>query len=227
MDEVPELIAVAGASAGVGIEHDVIPGRHELLFDIESVSVVGEGSAVNLENQRVLSRGVEIRGLQEPALYFPAVLRRVVPDLLDIAELLSREQILVHRGQDLDFGVSHRAHRDVARHMGTAVGGRESSVFRDRDRPAASVGAEARPEVPRELLDWAVEGHEVETGVPLVVRGEVDPAPVGGPAYVADVAIEAVGQGPRAASIASHHVEPRTLISLVAVVETEERDPSP
>src|ERR1700676_1610344 len=74
MDEVGELLAVAGAAARIGVEHDITQGGPDLLFEIEAIAVIAEGSAVNFENKRVFLRGVEARRLNNPALNFALVL---------------------------------------------------------------------------------------------------------------------------------------------------------
>src|SRR6202521_1301733 len=50
MDETAKILAVAGAAARVEVKTDVAAGSQHLLFEIETVAVVGEGTAVNFKN---------------------------------------------------------------------------------------------------------------------------------------------------------------------------------
>src|SRR5256885_11038285 len=53
-----------------------------------------ERAAVDLEDQRVLLRGLERRRLDDPPLH-PGSARRVVPHLLDLGEPLVRQHVVV------------------------------------------------------------------------------------------------------------------------------------
>jgi hypothetical protein len=68
MNEVAELLAVARAPAGVGVENDIAGRGVKLDLSREAVSVVGEGAVVNLENERVLLFGIESGRFADPSL---------------------------------------------------------------------------------------------------------------------------------------------------------------
>src|SRR5260370_39537489 len=50
MDEIGKFFAIAGAAARIQIENDITSGRQHLFFEIKTVAIVGEGTAVNFKN---------------------------------------------------------------------------------------------------------------------------------------------------------------------------------
>src|SRR2546423_1129847 len=80
LNDIAELLAVACAAPGIGIEHDITLGRHPLEFMIEDISVCGMRSAVNIEDQWIFLRWIEIRRLLNPG-FNPFSIEAVVPDL--------------------------------------------------------------------------------------------------------------------------------------------------
>ena len=73
MNLVGECLSIARAAAGVGIKHHVTCGGHQLQFASENISVSGEGTSVNFQNQRVLFIRVKVGRGNDPALNFLAV----------------------------------------------------------------------------------------------------------------------------------------------------------
>jgi len=73
MDEIGKFFAIAGAAARIQIENDITLPQH-LFFEIETVAIVGEGTAVNLQNERILLGRIEIRRMDDPALDLALVL---------------------------------------------------------------------------------------------------------------------------------------------------------
>ena len=85
VDQVPEFGTVAGAPSRIGVEHDIATRGHELLFQIEAITVIGERPAVDLKDQWILLGGIKSRRLDNPPLDFAVILRRLVPDPLDLS----------------------------------------------------------------------------------------------------------------------------------------------
>src|SRR5580765_7892073 len=67
VNQIAELLTVARAAAGIGVEHNVVARCHDLLLDIKTITIVCEGSAVNLENQWILLHGVKVGWLDNPS----------------------------------------------------------------------------------------------------------------------------------------------------------------
>src|SRR6266852_1014461 len=68
MDEIGEILAIAGAAAGIGVEHHVPSRGIHLHFEVETVTIVGERTAVNLKNKRIFFGGIEIWRVDDPTL---------------------------------------------------------------------------------------------------------------------------------------------------------------
>src|SRR3989442_456519 len=73
MDKIGKFLAVAGTSGGIYVENHIASRGQHLLFKIETAAVVGEGTAVNFKNQRILFGRIEIRRVNDPALDFTIV----------------------------------------------------------------------------------------------------------------------------------------------------------
>src|SRR4030095_5812339 len=98
MDEVAELLAVACASSRICIDHNIAAGRHHLLLGVESPTVIGKGSSVNLQYQRLLFRAIKVRRFYDPALDLSLIERGFIPELLDLTQFLLSQDIVVDRG---------------------------------------------------------------------------------------------------------------------------------
>src|SRR6266852_3185449 len=217
VDEVGEFFAVAGAAAGVGVEHDVTHGGPDLFFEIEAVAVVAEGSTVNFEDERIFFGGIEGGRLNDPALDLALVFGRFVRNFFDVAGNFLLQQFRVDRGQN-----SHRAadgDGDVAGIVGPAIGEGDGAGARDREG-AATVGAGAGDDVVGDFLEVAIGGGKADFGVALIVVEEIDAGIVRRPFRRLDVAVEFVGDGMGGAAVAVHQIELGGLVALVAVVES-------
>src|SRR5512143_4165308 len=53
VNQVAELCSIASATSWIDIDYDVAPSSHQLLFQIETRTVIGERSPVNLQDQRI------------------------------------------------------------------------------------------------------------------------------------------------------------------------------
>jgi hypothetical protein len=68
LNDIAELLAVAGRPARVDVEDDVTFGGHPLKFMIEDPSVGSVRTAMDVENERVLLLRIEVGRLLDPAL---------------------------------------------------------------------------------------------------------------------------------------------------------------
>src|SRR5581483_735793 len=82
----------------VGVKHDVAVGGQHVHFVNEAVAVLCIGATVNLDDERVLARGIEAGRLEYPAIHRPAVRARV-GDVFGSGKLQFVEQVVVERGQ--------------------------------------------------------------------------------------------------------------------------------
>ena len=94
LDDVAELLAVAGAAARVGIEHHVALGRHPLELVHEEVAVGRVRAAVDVEDHRVLPARLVVGRLLDPGLDLLPV-EAVVEQLLGLGQAQLREELLV------------------------------------------------------------------------------------------------------------------------------------
>ena len=74
VNEVGKFFAVAGAAARIGVENDVAAGSQHLFFKVKTVAIVGERTAVNLQNKGILFGRIEIRRVHDPTLNLAIVL---------------------------------------------------------------------------------------------------------------------------------------------------------
>ena len=235
VDEVPELLAVADAAAGVGVQHDVAGGGHELLLRVEDVAVVREGAAVHLQDQRVLARRVEAGGLDDPAVHRAAVLGRCPAQLLHRAECPLAEEVRVQVGQHA-LGPAEVRDGDIAGHgraghrVGQAalVAGRPEGVVVD----VAHLGS---ANVGHGDAAAAVQGEQHEPRIALVEHDAVDTAAVRRPLRSAPAAARGIlhmpviapGQVPNVGAVAVRHVQVVLLVPLVPFVVTHVGDKAP
>ena len=90
LDDVAEILAVAGAAARIRIEHDIAFRRHPLKFVIEDITVGRVRPAVDVQNQRIFFCRIEIGRLLHPGLNLLAVKARV-PDLFGFRKIKLRK----------------------------------------------------------------------------------------------------------------------------------------
>src|SRR5207253_2720151 len=89
------FLAVRRAAARIGVQHDVALRRHPVELVGEGVTERGVGPTVDLEDERILPRGLEVRWLENPSLDALAVEARI-PDLLGRREVEGAEQRVVY-----------------------------------------------------------------------------------------------------------------------------------
>src|SRR5712692_8084635 len=126
-----ELFAVRVAPAWIGVEHSVTAAGEHLEFMEEPVPVRRMRSAVHLEDERPLLRGVEAARLHQPALDHPAV-RASELDPLRRRDVTSPHELAVEVGEAAK-AFAELAGRDVARTCRVREDAREAPrVARER-----------------------------------------------------------------------------------------------
>src|SRR5579863_7567584 len=68
-----EVVSIADAATRVGVEHDVAVGGQHVHFVNETIAILCVRSAVNLDDQWVLARRIEVGRLDYPPIHGPAV----------------------------------------------------------------------------------------------------------------------------------------------------------
>ena len=225
VDQVAEFLAVRRAAARVGVQHDVAGRGHRLLLDVEAIAVVREGSAVDLEHQRVAPVGVEAGRLDDPALDLEPVVGRRPADLLDCAERLVTQDIVVHRG--------HHPHvppvapeRDLAQHRRRRDRVGEHSAGAHRKAPAAVRRTRSAHVLGHDMHLVAARFHVCDLRVAVVGVREVEPLRIRRPRQAPHGPVELSRHGPCVRPVAVGHHQPGDLVALVAVVEAGVRDPA-
>ena len=136
-------------------------------------------AAVDVELHRVLARRIEVRRCDVPALDLQSVRRRV-PEILDLSELLAGQDVVVDGRELLDVGGSLDIEADD-------VGGRRRTGER-ADRPAfrADLGYSQHVRALRDRHHLAGAGacqrQQEEILRSFALRREIDAAAVGAPA---------------------------------------------
>ena len=175
LDDIAELLAVGGAAARIGIEHDVALGGHPLKFMVEGVTVGGMRAAVDIEDQRILLAGREMGRTLHPGLDAAAV-EALVPDRLRFGQVELGEQLVVNLGEAFET-----AGRAIEQEQVADIRGR-----RNQDGGLRSIGRGAVGEdvlvAAGERIDFA--GFRVDTlevGAPLFGGIHEDAATVRAP----------------------------------------------
>ena len=75
MDEISKFFAVARATSRIRVKNHVAARGQDLLFEIETVAVVGERAAVNLKNKGIFLCRIKIRWVDDPTLNLTIVFR--------------------------------------------------------------------------------------------------------------------------------------------------------
>lgn len=212
VDGVAERGAVTGRAAGIGVEHHVSVGRPGVPHVVEPDVVHPVGTAVNLQQHRILLLGVEGRWLHDPALD-PGPAGRGIPDLLEAGQSLPRHEIVVDPGElgqvDPLLGVRRQLDH-VGRHREGGPGAHHHARGRDRADPEDLGLGGDRLHRPSRHRDE----HQVDRA--LVLGVEVDAAPVTGPDQAEPgVAIVGRAQISGSGAVAIHDPQVRDLVGLL------------
>ena len=102
LNDIAELLAVAGAPARIGIKHDVAFGGHPLEFMVEGVAICGMRAAMDIENQRIFLAGREVGRTLHPSLDAAAI-EALVPNHFRLGEIEFFEQLVVDVGEPVNM----------------------------------------------------------------------------------------------------------------------------
>ena len=133
VNQVREFLSIAGAAARIDVQHHEPLGRPDLLVGVEAVSVVGERSSVNLQNERILLCRIKIRRLDDPSFHLSLVDGRFEPEFLHRAQFLLHEQLLVHRGKHACLRVRSGSDGDIPGVGRRAIRHCECPILRHRE----------------------------------------------------------------------------------------------
>src|SRR5215472_16511567 len=115
VNQVGELFSIARAAARIHVQnHESLRGPN-LLDGVEAIAVICKRPAMNLKDQRILLRRIEIRRLHDPSLDFALVNRRLERELFYPTRLLLQEELLIKRSYDARLRISARCNCNVAR----------------------------------------------------------------------------------------------------------------
>ena len=195
--------------------------RPELFFKIEAIAVIGKRAAMNLEDQWILFRSVEIRRLDDPALNFAMIFGGFVPDLFDVTERSSRKKALVYLGQDLRPRGLLDANGDFPRQIRSRMCQGKSASFRDGKRGNTAGSARRRPDVTGQHPYMPLEIDEIKARVAMDGGGEINAVAVRRPPRRLNVVIDRAGKKLAVAAVPIHDVKLAELITLVAVIEAD------
>ena len=73
MDQVRELLAIAGTAARVNVHNHKSLRRPDLFDRIEAVAIIREWPAMDLQDQRIFPGRIEIRRLHDPTFHLALV----------------------------------------------------------------------------------------------------------------------------------------------------------
>src|SRR5258705_3029066 len=97
LNDVPKILAVAGAAARIRIKHNVALRCHPLEFVIEYETVSSVWSTVDVQDEWIFFGCIEVGRLLYPRLNTFAV-KRLIPDFFRFRQLELREQVVIEVG---------------------------------------------------------------------------------------------------------------------------------
>ena len=129
---------------------------------------------MNLKDQGIFLIGIKIKWFDDPALDFTFIEGRVVPQFFDGGQFLGGEEFAIERSEDIEFRISKRSDRDVARIGGRVILECEGIIFGHAE-------IAARIYMLGENISRTVNGQVGELVVALIGIGEEDAFAVGRP----------------------------------------------
>ena len=94
LNDVAEILSVTGGASRIGVKNYIALGGHPLKLVVKDPAVRSVGTSVNIEDQRILLMGIEVRRLLDPALDALAIEAGVI-DLLGRSQIELRRQLLI------------------------------------------------------------------------------------------------------------------------------------
>ena len=134
LNDVAELLSIAGRAARVDVQHDIAPGGHPLKFMVEDPPISSVRPAVNVQNQRIFLLGVEIGRLLNPRLNTLSV-KACVRELFGRGQVELRPERLVDVS-DTALGAVLRDREKIADH----------DWCRDQSNDVAGIGRDRKVE---------------------------------------------------------------------------------
>ncbi len=180
VDQVGELRPIGGRAARIDVEHHIAGRRVELIVGGEHRSIARERSAVDLQDQRILLGGLEVRRRDQPGVDGALVEGRGDRQRGRLSQRLAEEQVVVEPGQPAQPALAD--HGQVGRMLLIADGDGQRAVG-GKAVAAAAVGAvQTRAGEPLgERDDLPVQKHAGYLGHPVVDRERVEALAVRGP----------------------------------------------
>ena len=167
--------------------------------------------AVDGEHERILSRRIEVRRLDDPSLDL-VVVHRLVPDLLDLAEGHATENVFVHLRELRPLArIRETECDDVARHVGRREGPHRHAPVSERAQREHVLAA-------RQLADAPVRGYEVQVAGAFRADGQVEAAAIVGPLHAVDLPVEVARDEARIRAVPTHHVYARVPVGVIVEV---------
>ena len=220
MDEVRKLFAIRRRTARIRIHDDVARGRVQLVVSTERRPVSGERAAVNLENQRVLSRAVEARWRHDPRVDRALVELRRDRQRLHCAHGLVCERDRIQARERLDAALTHNS--QVGRRLRCAARECNRAIARHRELTARVWPIQVVAGQPvGEYFTLAAERDARQLRRAVVGVTDDEAAAISRPRGTVDRAIEVVGQGTCLARSKIHHIQPDVLVAEIAIIETD------
>ena len=224
VDGVGELIPIGRRAARVGVDHDVAGRGILLVVGGEHRAIGRERTAMDFQDQRVLLRWIEVGRGDQPGVDRLLVEGTHHGHVLDLAELLAGEQVVVEVGEALHLAAAH--HGQVGRGIGVALGEGDQAGLAHRI-VAAGIG-------PVEVGGDEAAGQRLQLSVEAEA-GDLADAPFGvaddqalavaGPGQAADAVVEAAGDDAAVPAVGVHDVEAGVFVAAMAlVVEAEVGD---
>ncbi len=170
------------------------------------------------QDHRVLLGSIEVRGLHDPALDVEVV-GRFIPELLELAESDTRENVVVHVGELSN----HSGLVQVEGHHVAGSVGAGARAHRD-----AAVGERSGHEqvLPLgHLPHLTIEAQEMQVSRASLVGGDVETRSVGGPSHPArDLPIEVTRDQTLIGTVPVHQIDAEVAVSVAVLVHAPVRN---
>ena len=138
VQQVGKLFPVAGAAPGIGEKDNIACCGVQLHFGGEALSVVADGTAVVLHQQRIFFVRVEVRRQHQPSLYVSLVNAALPPQFLGFSQGPVAQQVAVEVGHRPSGAITHYRYFSGKFRAGIGVG--QVVIVSDGER-AAAVGS--------------------------------------------------------------------------------------
>ena len=218
LDRVAEGAAVARGAARVGVEQHVTVRDMILTREVEPAVVHRVRTAVNLQHQRVLLRGIEVGRLHDPALDAESV-HAGEPHFLGATQLLAGQHIVIDVREARDG--RRRAHVEAHDVVGLQLGGLDA----DHVAHAIHVGHAEHLLAGGHLSRLACERGEIQVAIAFVLDVVIHAAAVQRPHHALRCTIQRGIERAGIRAVGIHQVDvcilPRRVGRIVAGVRDQ------